>query len=59
MTAPYFEAGLESGTFSIWIPADPLTEELGRVALGRVVPDFDRYLARGSFEIVSAGVARR
>ncbi|MEA2705257.1 MAG: hypothetical protein QOH22_45 [Gemmatimonadaceae bacterium] len=51
---PYCRAGLETGEFCLWVVAPPLTVEEARQALRRAVPDFDRYSADGSIEIVSA-----
>src|SRR5882757_3974192 len=50
----YCKAGLESQEFCLWVVAEPLTEEEARHALKRAVPDFDRYLADQSIEIVEA-----
>ena len=50
----YCKAGLESQEFCLWVVAEPLTEEDARRALERAIPDFDRYLAEQSIEIVAA-----
>jgi C4-dicarboxylate-specific signal transduction histidine kinase len=50
----YCKAGLESEEFCLWVVAAPLTEEDARHALERAIPDFSRYLADGSIEIVAA-----
>jgi PAS domain S-box-containing protein len=50
----YCKAGLESQEFCLWVVAEPLTEEDARLALKRVVPDLDQYLADRSIEIISA-----
>jgi PAS domain S-box-containing protein len=50
----YCKAGLESQEFCLWVVAEPLTGEDARHALERAVPDFDRYLADQSIEIVAA-----
>jgi C4-dicarboxylate-specific signal transduction histidine kinase len=50
----YCKAGLQSQEFCLWVVAAPLTEEDAMRALVRAVPDFDRYLADGSIEIVAA-----
>ena len=50
----YCKAGLESQEFCLWVVAEPLTEEDARGALKRAVPEFDRYLADHSIEIVPA-----
>ena len=49
---PYFKAGLESQEFCLWVLSEPLTDEEARYALRQAVPDFDRYLADGSIEIL-------
>jgi len=51
---PYFKAGLESQEYCIWIVSGRLTRERATTALRASVPDFDRYLAEGSLDIVSA-----
>jgi C4-dicarboxylate-specific signal transduction histidine kinase len=51
---PYCKAGLENQEFCLWVVAAPATEEDARRALKRAVPDFDRYLADQSIEIVAA-----
>ena len=50
----YCKAGLESQEFCLWVVAEPLTVEDGRRALRRAVPEFDRYFADQSIEIVAA-----
>ena len=50
----YCKAGLESQEFCLWVVAEPLAVEDARRALKRAVPDFDRYLADHSIEIVAA-----
>jgi len=52
--ASYCKAGLESQEFCLWVVAEPLTGEDARLALKRVVPDLDQYLADHSIEIVAA-----
>src|SRR6202521_170024 len=49
---PYFKAGLEAGELCLWAVSEPLTEEEARNALRKAVPEFDRYLADRSIEIV-------
>ena len=49
---PYFKAGLESGELCLWVVSEPLTEEEARNALRQAVPEFERYLADRSIEIV-------
>jgi C4-dicarboxylate-specific signal transduction histidine kinase len=50
----YCKAGLENHEFCLWVVAAPVTEEDARQALQRAVPDFDRYVADCSLEIVGA-----
>jgi DNA-binding CsgD family transcriptional regulator len=50
---PYFKAGLESNEFCMWAVSEPLTEEAATRALRRDIPGFDRFLAKGSIEILS------
>ncbi|MEA2877465.1 MAG: hypothetical protein QOF14_2661 [Hyphomicrobiales bacterium] len=47
---PYFKTGLESNEFCFWVVSGPLTLDEARDALRQGVPDFDRYLAKGSIE---------
>src|SRR6202171_4152304 len=47
----YFKTGLESKELCIWGVSPPLTVKGAKRALGRAVPDFDRYLAEGDLEI--------
>lgn len=49
---PYFKAGLETGELCLWVVSDPLTEEEAGEALREAVPEFDRYLADRSIEIL-------
>jgi PAS domain-containing protein len=50
----YCKAGLENQEFCLWVVAEPLAVEDARRALKRAVPDFGRYLADQSIEIVAA-----
>src|ERR1700682_5014913 len=50
----YCKAGLENQEFCLWVVAEPLTGEAAERALKRAVPDFDRYFADRSIEIVAA-----
>ncbi len=50
--ASYFEAGLESNEFCIWVVSDPITEEDAKSSLRRSIPDFDRHLSDGRFELI-------
>jgi DNA-binding CsgD family transcriptional regulator len=47
---PYFKVGLESNEFCFWVVSGSLTLDEARDALRQGVPDFDRYLAKGSIE---------
>src|SRR3979411_2817138 len=49
---PYFKAGLETGELCLWLVSEPLTEGEATNALREAVPEFDRYLADRSIEIV-------
>jgi DNA-binding CsgD family transcriptional regulator len=49
---PYFRAGLESKEFCVWAVSEPLTEEEAIRALRHGVPQFDRFLADRSIEIL-------
>ena len=49
---PFFEAGLESNEFCLWVVSDPVTETDAETALRRGVPNFSRYLAAGQIEII-------
>ena len=51
---PYCKAGLESEEFCLWVVAAPVAKEDAWHALKRAVPDFDRYVADHSIEIVAA-----
>lgn len=53
--ASYFEAGLESNEFCIWIVSDPITEEDAKSSLRRSIPNFDQHLSDGRFELIQAG----
>jgi PAS domain S-box-containing protein len=50
----FCKAGLESQEFCLWVVAEPLTAEDAKRALKAAVPDFDRYFADQSIEIVAA-----
>src|SRR5579872_4147206 len=50
----YCKAGLESQEFCLWVVAEPLGVEDAKRALKRAVPEFDRYFADHSIEIVPA-----
>jgi PAS domain-containing protein len=49
---PYFKAGLETDELCFWAVSAPLTVKEATNALRKAVPEFDRYLADGSIEIV-------
>jgi C4-dicarboxylate-specific signal transduction histidine kinase len=53
-TVSYCKAGLENQEFCLWVVAEPLAVEDARRALKQAVPDFDRYFAEGSIELVAA-----
>jgi len=52
---PYFMAGLKNKEYCLWIISNSelLTLEEARDGLGQALPDFERYLAEGSLEIVT------
>src|SRR6202171_3226341 len=49
---PYFKAGLEAGELCLWAVSEPVAEDEARTAMRKAVPEFDRYLADRSIEIV-------
>src|SRR5437899_7678390 len=50
----YCQAGLKAQEFCLWVVAAPLTVEEATRALKQAIPDFDRYFADESIEIVPA-----
>jgi DNA-binding CsgD family transcriptional regulator len=50
---PYFGAGLEDNEFCLWILQPSITRQEALEALRRGVPELDRYLSKGSIELVS------
>src|ERR1700736_5751883 len=48
----YFKAGLETGELCLWLVSEPLREEEATNVLREAVPEFERYLADLSVEIV-------
>jgi hypothetical protein len=50
MLVPYFKQGLEKNEACVWLVGD-LTIEEARSALAAVVPDLERYMARGQMQI--------
>src|ERR1700686_1239796 len=54
MTVAYCKAGLQSQEFCLWVVAEPIAVEDATHALEQAVPDFDRYFADHSIEIVAA-----
>jgi putative nucleotidyltransferase with HDIG domain len=50
---PYFKAGLENNEFCLWVTPEPFTVEEAQVAMRGAMPDFDRYLSKGQFELIS------
>jgi PAS domain S-box-containing protein len=54
ISVSYCKAGLESQEFCLWVVAEPLSMEDARRALKQAVPDFDRYFADQSIEMVAA-----
>src|SRR5207253_3020391 len=51
---PFFKAGLEANEFCAWVVSEPLNEAQVWQALGRAVPDFDRYVSSHSIEVLNA-----
>ena len=51
---PFFKAGLEANEFCAWVVSEPLNEAEVWQALGRAVPDFDRYVSSHSIEVLNA-----
>src|ERR1700760_2362400 len=54
ITVSYCKAGLENEEFCLWVVAEPLTVETAKRARRQAAPDFDRYFAEDSIEIVAA-----
>jgi DNA-binding CsgD family transcriptional regulator len=48
----YFEAGLDSNEFCMWVISDPITTEDAKSSLRRNISDFDRHLSNARFELV-------
>jgi DNA-binding CsgD family transcriptional regulator len=48
----YFEAGLHSNECCVWAISDPINAREAMDALARAIPDFDRHLAAGRFELL-------
>jgi hypothetical protein len=48
---PYFRAGLENNEFCVWVTSDFLTKEEALKAMGKSVPGFAQYQAKGQMEI--------
>src|SRR3989475_8192539 len=51
---PFFKAGLEANEFCAWVVSEPLNEAEVWQALGRAVPNFDRYVSDDSIEVLNA-----
>ena len=51
---PYFKAGLEDDEYCIWVVSGKLTKERAIAALRQAMPDLNRYLTKGSLEIIPA-----
>ena len=49
---PYFRDGLENKEFCLWVVPDALRREQALKLLRTALPDFDRYLAQASIELV-------
>lgn len=48
----YLKAGLENKEYALWAISEPISLDEAMDALRRGIPDFDKYLARGSIELV-------
>jgi len=53
MQVPFFKTGLENNEYCIWITSAQTTPEDAMVALKDKAPGIDKYLERGSLEILS------
>jgi len=51
---PYFEAGLRSNEYCMWVTSEPLGVEQAKRALRRSVRNLDDYLEKGQIEILDA-----
>lgn len=49
---PYFEAGLTSNEFCMWVTSESLGTEAPKAALRRAMPQVDAYFANGQIEIL-------
>ncbi len=49
---PYFKAGLKNNEFCMWVTSEPLNEKEARQAMGKSLPDFNRYLEKGQIKII-------
>src|ERR1700692_2592432 len=50
---PFFQEGLESNEFCIWVVFDPLNEEQARSALLQAFPGAAGHLSAGNIEIIA------
>jgi signal transduction histidine kinase len=50
--APFFKAGLEEHEYCLWVVSPSLTPEQAATALRRSIPDLDRHVDEGAFEII-------
>jgi PAS domain S-box-containing protein len=49
---PYFKTGLENNEYCVWAISEPLKKAEVLSALSRAIPDFERYRAEGSIEVL-------
>lgn len=49
---PYFKAGLENNESCLWIVSELINEEEAMKLLKASIPDFEKYIEKGQFEIV-------
>ena len=53
LIGPYFRAGLENFEFCIWVLPQSLEAAEAKVALKKIIPEFQSYLKEGQIEILS------
>ncbi|MDB5711249.1 MAG: hypothetical protein JWL96_3319 [Sphingomonas bacterium] len=51
--AGYFGAGLADNEFCLWAMSEPIDHDRAVSALRKAIPDFDKHLARGAFELLA------
>lgn len=53
-TVAYFKAGLQRNEAALWAISDPITESEAKDALRLAIPNFDRHLSTGRFELLTS-----